>query len=587
METKWDLSVLYKSLDDENIEKDIALVQQKLDETESCIASEMGDKEKLEKLVTLMEETVEIGERLGLYAGLTLATDATNEKALQLNDTLQMNEVRQNVVGSAVQRYVGTVEGLEDVIASSECLQQVGYALRVMARDAKHIPDAAIHEWLLKMSLNGATAFSGLRDKLDATLLVDYDGKQIPLSAARAMAYDPSAAVRKAAYEAELASYKKVEIPMAACLNAIKGEAITMSEAEHYDSVLDKTLQESHMDAATLNAMLDAIRESLPSFRKYLRRKGEMLGYKNGIPFHDLFAPLPIPGYEPKQYTIEECREKLVSVLSQFSPAMGDFINEAFENRWIDVYPAEGKSGGAFCAGLHKLDQSRVMTNFAGSYSDVSTIAHELGHGWHNRNLAGLPYMMIDTPMQLAETASIFNETLLARAAMAQAEEKERLALLEANLMETNQCIVDIYSRYLFETAVIEGKKSHNASPEELCRMMLEAQEQSYGDGLDPELRHPYMWACKSHYYSAGLNFYNFPYAFGQLFGTGVYACYAEEGASFVPKYNQLLRSCGSMDIADVAASVGIDVRSVDFWRSALKVYEDEIEEFLRLTAEL
>ena len=273
--------------------------------------------------------------------------------------------------------------------------------------------------------------------------------------------------------------------------------------------------------------------------------------------------------------------------MSKFTPDMGKFIDEAFENRWIDVFPREGKGGGAFCSELAGIDQSRILTNFAGSFSDVSTLAHELGHAWHNHCMMGLPLSMTDAPMPLAETASIFNETLLANAAMAQADKKEKLSLLEGNLMETTQTIVDILSRYLFETEVIERRKDHTLSVGELKEIMLDAQEQSYGDGLDPQLRHPYMWACKSHYYISGLAFYNFPYAFGQLFGAGVFAQYQEKGADFVPKYNQLLRSCGSGMIADVAASVGIDVRSMDFWRSSLRVYEKEIDEFIALADEL
>lgn len=169
-------------------------------------------------------------------------------------------------------------------------------------------------------------------------------------------------------------------------------------------------------------------------------------------------------------------------------------------------------------------------------------------------------------PMPLAETASIFNETLLSHLVLEKADDQERFSLLESSLMEATQTVVDIYSRFLFESEVVDTRADHSMSVEELKDAMLRAQEASYGDGLDKNLRHPYMWACKSHYYSSGLNFYNFPYAFGLLFGKGVFAQYLQKGDAFVPVYNQLLRSCGSDTVANVAASVGIDVRSVDFW---------------------
>jgi len=265
---------------------------------------------------------------------------------------------------------------------------------------------------------------------------------------------------------------------------------------------------------------------------------------------------------------------------------MAAFVDHAFQEKWIDIFPREGKSGGAFCAGVHFADRSLVMTNFQGSFSDVSTMAHELGHAWHNRCLAGLPYAMINTPMPLAETASIFNETILAHEVLKTATPEEQLTLLDATLMESTQTIVDILSRYLFETEVIDTRADHSMTVDELKDAMLRAQDATYGEGLDPAVRHPYMWACKSHYYSSGLNFYNFPYAFGELFGKGVFAQYLQKGSSFVPAYNQLLRFCGSAPVAEVAQSVGIDVRSADFWRSSLEIIKAEIDKFCALCGE-
>ena len=585
MDWTWDLSVLYKGFDDPQIEEDFARLKTLCGEAGALL---QGDAQTaLENAADAMEEIHRLASALGSFASLTLAVDATHERAQQLMDRVMVFSVQLELLSSALTRFVGGIDNLEEIIAKSPKLQAIDFVLRKAREEARHLMDPAIEEWMLKMSLTGGEAFSTLRDKLDATLMVDYRGEKLPLSAVRNLAYDPDPQVRKDAYEAELAAYPQIEIPMAACLNAIKGEGLTGIEAKHFDTILDETLFSSNMDRETLEAMLTAIREALPAFRRYLRKKGELLGHPNGLPFYDLFAPIAPEGYEPPKFTIEQAREKLVAEMSKFTPDMGAFIDHAFANRWIDVYPREGKSGGAFCAELHALDQSRVLTNFSGSFSDVSTLAHELGHAWHNRCMAGLPAMMADAPMPLAETASIFNETLLANAAMEQAGKNERFSLLEGNLMETTQVIVDIYSRYLFETAVIEARKDHTLSVSELKTLMLDAQDRSYGDGLDPEARHPYMWACKSHYYIPGLAFYNFPYAFGQLFGTGMFAQYQKEGAPFVPKYNRLLRSCGSMPVAEVAASVGIDVRSPDFWRASLKIFTDEIEAFIALADEL
>ena len=190
-----------------------------------------------------------------------------------------------------------------------------------------------------------------------------------------------------------------------------------------------------------------------------------------------------------------------------------------------------------------------------------------------------VPVLMSDYPMPLAETASIFNETFLAQRMLDGADAQARIAMLDQQLSDAAQVIVDIYSRFLFESAVVERRADATLSPRELCGIMLDAQKRTYGDGLDPDCMHPYMWACKSHYYSTAFHFYNFPYAFGQLFAVGVYALYRKKGAAFLPDYEKLLRDAGSGDVRDVAASVGIDVTDVDFWRSSLKVFEEKLGE--------
>ena len=580
MKNTWDLSFLYKGFEDEAFQADLARLPEAIAEQKSILDSDLPAQEKLEKLMDADEALSLLMDRLFNFAGLTLATDAGNGTAQQYEDKLSVIANDASLVGSAITRFVGGIDNLEELIAKSEKLQTVAFALREMKQSAAHTIPAETEPWMLQMRLSGGSAFSQLRDKLDSTHTVDYRGQSLPLPAVRGMAYDGDASVRKDAYEAEIASYKKIELPMSYCLNSIKMEARTMAKAKGYATVLDMTLDQNRMDRETLEAMITAIKEYLPHFRRYLKAKAKYLGHADGLPFYDLFAPV---GKASKAYTIEEAREVLLREMGKFTPEMAKFMDNAFEQRWIDVYPREGKGGGAFCAGAHEYDRSLILTNFQGSFSDISTLAHELGHAWHNRCMAGLPYALTGTPMPLAETASIFNETMLAHQVLKTATEDEQFTLLEASLMEVTQTCVDILSRYLFETEVIDTRADHAMTVDELKDCMLRAQDATYGDGLDKNIRHPYMWACKSHYYSSGLNFYNFPYAFGELFGKGVFAQYLKEGDAFVPKYCQLLRSCGSGTIAEVAASVGIDVRNPDFWRASLEVVKNEIDTFCQL----
>lgn len=578
---RWDLSYLYKGFDDEQFKADLTSLKEEAKKGMELLEDpSLSRLEKLEQAVTRSEQISAKVDRLMNFISCTQAVDATNEQADTAMDQLMVIFTDLQLTSSALARCAAETENLEELIASSDVLRPVGFALREMKEQAEHLIPPEIEPWILEMQLSGGDAFSQLRDKLDSTLVVDYRDEHLPLAGVRGKAYDPDPAVRKDAYDAEIASYAKMELPMSYCLNSIKMEARTLAKARKFDSVLDMTLADSRMDRETLDALWTAIREYLPHFRRYLKAKARMLGHKNGLPFYDLFAPV---GSSTKKYTVEECREILMRELGKFSPDMAAFIGHAFDARWIDFYPRDGKTGGAFCSSVHYADRSLVMTNFQGSFSDVSTIAHELGHGWHNRCMAGLPYMMTEEPMPLAETASIFNETMLSWQVLSSCSPEERLYLLENGLMEATQTVVDIYSRFLFEQEVIDTRADHAMSVDELKAAMLRAQDASYGDGLDPEVRHPYMWACKCHYYWSGNNYYNFPYAFGLLFGKGVFARYLEKGPSFAEDYCRLLRSCGSAPVAEVAASVGIDVRDPAFWRSSLEVIRKDIDTFCSL----
>lgn len=575
------MTVFYKDFDDPEFKDDLARLPKEIDAFTAAIAAPAEDEvKKLVSLVHQEEALSNLFERLSLMIGLTLSVDANNKAANAAMAPLMRAVMGSSLASNAFSRYLASLENLDAIIGADDELKARAFALREAAEEAKHQLPEALEKPVLKMQLSGGEAFSQLRDKLDATLLVDYDGKQIPLSAVRALAYDGDADTRRRAYEAELASYKKIELPMSFCLNNLKAEGETMAALKGYKGVLDMALAHSRMDEKTLEAMWTAIREALPELREYFKAKGRLLGHENGLPFYDLFAPV---GQSTRTYTVEEARALLLDLFGKFCPEMGEMMRTAFDEGWIDMYPREGKSGGAFCSGYYAKNISRVMTNFAGSASDVSTLAHELGHAFNNRMLHHKPLMMTETPMPLAETASTFNETLLISQLLKTATPEEELTLLDSCLTEQTQTMVDIYSRFLFEQKVVAAQADHALDVDELKETMLWAQEQSYGDGLDPEYRHPYMWACKSHYYSTGVHFYNFPYAFGGLFARGLYARYEKEGEAFVPVYCDLLSRFGSDTIANVTSSVGIDVTTPDFWREAVESVLVQVRRFVEL----
>jgi oligoendopeptidase F len=289
-------------------------------------------------------------------------------------------------------------------------------------------------------------------------------------------------------------------------------------------------------------------------------------------------------GRSEKRYTFSEARDLLLEQFGAFSPRLVSMARRAFEHNWIDAEPRDGKQSGAFCMGIPDLEESRVLCNFDGSFDQVSTLAHELGHAYHNNCYIGKTRLQRGTPMTLAETASILAETMVTDAVLAQAPDaQERLAILETFLIGAGQVVVDIYSRFLFEREVFERRARAELSADELCELMLDAQRAAYGDGLDTNCLHAYMWTWKPHYYRPGLSFYNFPYTFGLLFGLGLYAIYQERGAAFVPEYEDLLRSSGGATAADLASRFGIDIRQRAFWESSLKIIEARIKQYRAL----
>lgn len=579
MTTEWSLDVLYKGLDDPAYEEDIKIAAKKIEGLKTLVkkASGMQQREMAEQILTEMEQFIEVVYRLMDYVLLSQSVDTENGALMAQVNRLNQLLASYTPVESAARKCLAEIENVEQLAGESEVVKDYIFFLNENKKSAKHLLADEVEEMAAAMDITGGSAWGNLFSYLTSTVKVDYEGKTVTLSEVRNMAYSPDGKVRKAAYEAELASYEKIADSLAFALNNIKSQVRMMSEKRGYESPLAMTLEQSRMSRATLDAMMAAIEEYLPVFRKYLRKKAELLGYQNGLPWYELFAPL---GKADKTYTIEEAKNYLIECFRIFTPDMAEMMKEAFENSWIDFYPKKGKEGGAFCQGLLGKKQSRILTNYDGYFGSIGTLAHELGHAYHNRQLEGERSLNQEYPMPVAETASTFNETHLGRYALKRAKGEERLNLLENDLREQTQCIVDIYSRYLFETAVFEQGQEKFLMAEDCKALMIEAQKKAYGDGLDSEYLHPYMWACKSHYYSSGLSFYNFPYAFGNLFALGLYDKFLQEGEAFVPGYKAMLAATPCCTIEEAGKMAGIDLTSVDFWKKSLAMIAENVEEF-------
>lgn len=573
---EWTLEDLYPSFESQEFKQDVEAYKALKGKFESLTLEDSI--EGITKVVKLLEESTVLTGRLYNYIHLTLATDTTHETATQVEVQLAGVSADLQATYAKVSKFLGTIQ---TDITTDPFLAEYRYYFEEAKKDATHLLSDELEEVLAKMSISGGKAWSQLFDFMWSSAQGEYKGEVVTLSEIRGKAYDSDAEVRKSAYEAELKMYDAIKEPIAFSLNHIKKEVLTTSQLRGYGSPLAHTLEASRMSRETLDALLEAIREYLPNFRKYLRHKAALLGHENGLPFYDLFAPV---GNSSRTFTVEESKDYLIENFKTFSADLAEMTEEFFDKHYIDFYPRKGKVGGAFCANLPMIKQSRVLTNFTGSLSDVVTLAHELGHAYHGLHIENHRPLNQDYSMPVAETASTFNENIIMNTAIKEASDEEKIALIESQLQDTTQIIVDIYSRYLFETAVFENREQSFMFSKDLEEMMLSAQKEAYGDGLDQAYLHPYMWACKPHYYSTGLSFYNFPYAFGGLFSKGLYAIYQEQPEGFVEKYQELLRATTVSSVEDTAKVLGVDVSTPEFWKKALAEVAESIEAFIALT---
>lgn len=589
MSLDWSLKELYSSFQGEDFKGDVSLLQKNIEEFNLFIgkATENHEDEvlKLEKYIKDFEEINLLAGRLFSFASLSKSTDAKNGDARKYSDILSTMWSSLTESNTKISKWIAEIEDLDKVLEGSETLKNHSFIINEIKEENKYKLSEKEEAIIAKMRNTGSEAWGNYKNLLISThkvdINVDGEDKSLPLTVVLNMAYDSDKEVRKKAYEAEIKSYEKIEEGVASALNAIKGEVLTTSALKGYESPLDMTLLTSRMDRDILNAMLDSIKETLPSFRKYLRRKAELLGHENGLPFYDMYAPVV---KNDMKFDFEKGRDFVLKNFYGFSNNLGDYAKKAFDNSWIDVMPKEGKVGGAFCYGIKTIGESRILLNYGESFSDVVTMAHELGHGFHGECMNNETELNSAYPMTLAETASNFCEIIVKKGAIKDATEEEAFAILENEISDCTQVIVDIYSRFLFESEVFEKRKDSSLSVNELKEIMTNAQKEAYGDGLDQNFLHPYMWTWKPHYYYATANFYNFPYAFGNLFAKGLYAEYLNRGESFTGEYEKLLAVTGKHKVSDVTKIMNIDVYSKDFWRNSLKLIEEDIERFIALS---
>jgi len=528
-------------------------------------------------------------EVLEAYVYATVATNTRDERAQSLLSEIEVLGSRVTPLLARLAEFAAD-QGVDALSTANEvCREHVGPLTRLAER-AEHQMSEAEEGLFAELSTTGSSAWGRLHSDVTSQLSADVtlpDGtKRLPMPAVRGLATHSDPSVRRAAYDAEIATWPEVSTPCAAAMNSIKGEANSVNRRRRWRSPLDASMFANSVSPAVFDAMQTAIVSSLPDFRSWMRTKARLHGHvgpsgeSKGLPWWDLVAPLPDSASE---IDWTDSIDLVRRAFADFSPSLGRLVDRAIEESWLDAPPREGKVGGAFCMPFVG-DRSLILLNWSGSLESTQTTAHELGHAYHNTQLATRTALQKRLPMALAETASIFCETLVVEAGLSRLEGRDRLALLDIDLVGSNQVVVDIHSRFLFETEVFARRQRRTLGAGELDEMMREAQAAAYGDGLDQTTAHPYMWIVKPHYY--GSHFYNWPYTYGLLFGLGLFSCYRDDPDRFRAGYDTLLSRAGMDTAEELGAAFGLDVASVDFWNASIDVLRRRMQDYSSLAAE-
>ncbi|MBQ6057392.1 MAG: M3 family oligoendopeptidase [Treponema sp.] len=599
---RWNLDKLFSSIESDKYKQAVELLKTGIEKLESLLknSGRFNFSFWLNGYLTAYDKVYALMQTLSCYASIIYSVDTTNSAVLNNLSVIDEFGIQFSQIDVSFKSILYKHrDELDAFFLRFPQFADRKYLLELDIAEFKH--QMPPKEELLTSSLQktGGNAWELLQAQIISNL-ADEKGKTF--NELRNDAYSSDPALRKSSYEKELALLKANRIALAACLNNLKGETVYLNKRRKWRSAIDRALLANRLSKPTLNALIRAIEKSLPAFRKYFLAKAKYLKKHNmsasfsadkGLAFYDLFAPMENPSEVnndknsilTKTWTFDEARDYIIARYTSFSVHMGSFAKKAFEENWIDAEVRAGKVGGAFDEDFSLGHQSRILTNFTGTFSDIITLAHELGHAYHFSCLKGKPPVFASYPMTLAETASTFAETIVKQDLLSKCTPAERLQLLDIDLQDVSQVLVDILCRYYFEKSVFTEREKNPLTADDFCRLMQAAQEKSYGKGLNSE-RHEYMWAVKSHYYSTGLDFYNFPYAFGQLFAMALYRRYKKEGAGFAATYAKLLSNTGAMSCEDLCREAGFDITQVEFWQNGIQAYLEEVDEFIALANE-
>lgn len=591
LQETWDLDAFFKggSSSPEFITY-LQSIQQLLDELRQKVEAFAKESTHIESKLTSALETYETTykklSQAGSFVSCLQSQNTKDMKAGSLRGTIAKLEAELGTILALLDQALAAIPSHEwGKMMGSVAFSEIEYILNERRERVQDQLPVEQETLIQKLAVDGYHAwdelYSSLVNKITIPFEQNGETQMISVGQAENAMDDADREIRKSVYHNLEHAWTQDEHLFASTLNHLAGFRLQVYEARDWDHILKEPLDICRMKQETLDAMWSVIDEHKQPFIDYLHRKAEMLGV-NKLSWFDVGAPI---GSETKTYPYQEAAAFIIKHFAGFGEELAAFTEKAFNERWVEAEDRPHKRVGGFCTNFPDSGESRIFMTFSGSPSNVATLAHELGHSFHQEVMQDVRMLNRKYAMNVAETASTFAEMIVADASLKEAaNEEERLSLLEDKLQRSVAFFMNIQSRFLFEQRFYEERKHGEVPADRLNELMVEAQREAFGDSLDEY--HPHFWASKLHFHITGVPFYNFPYTFGYMFSLGIYAKAQQAGVAFEEKYIALLKDTASMTVEDLAYKhLGVDLTQKAFWEEAISLAVADVEEFLEVTA--
>lgn len=589
IKSTWDLDVYFPG-GSESVEFSNYLNEMQNDMKEFCeelqtLKTNDGNIENIKYVVNFIQEISRKMHHAGSFASCLTAQNTQDKKAMQLVGRLNgLRGIISSLTTEMEKRLLELSDDAFNNLFTDDYFTNIKFNLTEIRENASKKLPADKENIINSLAIDGYNSWNTLYNLTSGNLKipVEIDGviKQLSPGQASNLMTSADRELREKVFKSWEESWQSIADTCALALNSISGFRLNVYKERGWNDFLSEPLTINRMTRKTLDTMWSTIQKNTGRLVKFLERKKELLGLEK-LTWHDYTAPL---GKSNKTYSLEEGANFVAKHMKNFNKSMGDLVERAFNENWVETENRDNKRAGAFCSGSPILKQSRVFMTYSGAARNLTTLAHELGHAYHSSVMTDLPPLSQRYAMNVAETASTFNEFVVSNASLQEAETKEeKIALLHADLARAVSLCMNIQARFLFETRFYERRKTGFVSTKELNELMLQAQKDAFNNSLDSY--HPLFWASKLHFYITGVPFYNFPYAFGYLFSAGVYAQSKTQGEAFEQNYINLLRDTARMKVEDLAKKhLAVDLEDEKFWQEALDVVLAGYDEFMELT---